>query len=24
MYQQFLLKTGKYSSWNPLDLSMEP
>jgi len=23
-YQQFLLKTGKYSSRNPLDLSMEP
>jgi len=23
-YQQFLLKTGKYSSWNPLDLFTEP
>jgi len=22
-YQQLLLKTGKYSSWNPLDLSLE-
>jgi len=22
--QQFLLATGKYSSWNPLDLCMEP